>query len=174
MDPKTGTSILLGVGSNVKLTIDPLTGQAVPLPSAPNGAQAPDGAPQPIKIDIQISQLDVGELVVLFDGEVITDTVERRPKELVDMRNTPPGAILFEVDNRLDQSIDVQIIGSLRADPQNAGNLGLGATIAATTREPVATEFWAPFMGLTITATAAPTAGSVRVEAQALVEKRIA
>jgi hypothetical protein len=111
--------------------------------------------------------------VRLIDRLAITDTGSHRPNVLLNLNQAV--SWVFEVNNQLDQSVTIHLVGAFTDDPGNAGDVGLSATIAATTVEPVvldASNLWTPFSGLRAVCPVAPSAGFVTVRGAVQVERQ--
>jgi len=106
---------------------------------------------------------------VLFDAAEIRDTATHRPLVLLSLERGKVWA--FDADNRLDQAVTIAMVGSVNNDPANAGNIGISASLAAGTREPVINDTWAPYIGVTVAAAVAPTSGSITIRGQVQVEE---
>lgn len=106
---------------------------------------------------------DVIEPLRLMTSRPIRDTGVHLPDILMDVRAAVQWA--FWVENRLDQSITVRLIGNRTGAPLDAGTLGPSATVATVTNSPVAAsaDDWMPFLGLDVSAGTTPTSGTVTI-----------
>lgn len=98
---------------------------------------------------------------VLFDRKKIRDTGTYYPRLLLDLSNADGWG--FEVDNRHNQAMTVELIGGSGGSPASAGLVGVSATIASSTKEPVATNIWLPWLGIRVTYSASPTEGDLEI-----------
>lgn len=101
--------------------------------------------------------------VTLFDrfpaSRFGTDT--QFPVRLADLRKARYWS--FIIYNRLDQDLTVELLGSSDESLGNTGNVGISITASAGSTEPVATNVWLPFEGLSLEAAVAPASGDVTV-----------
>lgn len=155
-----GDDIMLGPGELrvIELVADMIGGRIAGAlsPSRVSPGQAIIGEKQP-------TVQDVIEPIKLFAALPILDTAVHLPDVLMDVRAAVQWA--FWVENRLDQSISVRLIGNRTGDPADAGTLGPSATIATMENQPVAAsaDDWMPFLGLDVAASVLPTSGTVTV-----------
>ena len=98
---------------------------------------------------------------VLFDREKIRDTSAHYPRLLISLADADAWG--FEVKNYHNQEATAELIGGGVNNPAAAGLLGSSATIAANTREPIATDIWFPWLGLRVTYATVPTTGELEV-----------
>lgn len=111
----------------------------------------------------------VKSVITLFNAVAIRDTVSHFPTALLDLRNARQWAM--EIDNSLDQNLTVELIGSITDRPDSAGDIGVNQVSTLGTFEPIATDSWAPFIGVRLIAATAPTSGLVTVRGQVQVEE---
>lgn len=102
------------------------------------------------------------EEFTVFHEERIRDTDSHRPVTLVRTR-TAQGRSLFRVRNDLDQQVTLTIVGDTVNNPGGAPDIGGATTIAANTEENIATDIWAPWIGLRAAAGTAPTSGDLTI-----------
>ena len=105
---------------------------------------------------------------LLFDAQDIRDVLTHRPLILLDLGLAKLWT--FEADNGLNQAVTIAMVGGLANDPAGVGNVGLSQSLAANTREPIISDTWAPYLGVTVLAALAPTTGSITIRGQVQVE----
>ena len=98
----------------------------------------------------------------LFDEESIRDTASHRPLTLVPTQRGQARS-LFRVRNGLDQSVTFTLVGDTVNDPAGAPDIGGATPIAAGSSENIATDIWAPWLGVRAAASVAPTTGTIDV-----------
>jgi hypothetical protein len=98
----------------------------------------------------------------LFDNREIRDTNLHVPEKLMDLANAQNWG--FTIYNNTDSQLTVQLVGGDMQNPESAGNIGLSINIVSHSSQPIATDIWMPWLGLSAQFVIAPTAGNCRID----------
>jgi hypothetical protein len=99
---------------------------------------------------------------LLFDRLTIRDIVNHFPLDMLPLAKARAWG--FTVYNDHNQALTVTLIGGSSPEPAANGAVAAGSSIAANTREPVATDVWLAFLGLRASYAIAPTDGTLTIE----------
>ena len=97
----------------------------------------------------------------LFLQQSIRDTLTAWPRTLINSR-VVNGRTFFTVRNGLNQSITLTFIGDMYNNP-SAADIGGATVLASSSSTTIATNVWAPWIGLRIVAASNPSSGTVDV-----------
>ncbi|MCI0441271.1 MAG: hypothetical protein L0177_19385, partial [Chloroflexi bacterium] len=103
----------------------------------------------------------VFQRILLFDRFQVRDTALKHPLRALDLRGADYWG--FDVLNEHDQTVLVELIGGDSRAPSSLGAIGVSASIAANTNEPIVTDIWIPTMAVRISYSTQPTAGQITV-----------
>jgi len=98
----------------------------------------------------------------LFANREIRDTDIHSPEKLLDLSNANNWG--FTVYNNTDSQLTVHLVGGDTQLPESAGNIGLSINIVSHSSQPIATNIWMPWIGLSAEFVIAPTAGNFRID----------
>ena len=144
-----GDMLLAAMAAKMGLTIEDVKRCAVGVRT-----MAESNTASQLEQRFQVEEVDILKPV----GLRVTDL--RYPDAMMPLGNARYWFIY--VTNGLDAEITVELQGSPDND-RRAPNLGASQVIAAGTPEPIATNLWAPWVGINVTPSAAPTSGEVRI-----------
>ena len=139
------------------------------IDTTPKRPAPPDMPGAPAAPALVIPRLALTPIVLLFDSLAIVDTVSHRPLALLDLRRAKQW--FFEIDNGLDQALTVTSVGAMLNDPAGAPTMEVAGSVAANSREAIVNDLFAPWVGVTLQASTAPTTGVVTVRGQVQVEE---
>ncbi|NIV33255.1 MAG: hypothetical protein GWN58_28560 [Anaerolineae bacterium] len=98
---------------------------------------------------------------IIFDQERIRDTDNRVGRAVLDLSNARHWG--FEVINDHDQAVDVELLAGGIRPASGLGLVGVSATIAANTTEPILTDVWARAMTVRVSYATPPSEGNLTV-----------
>lgn len=100
---------------------------------------------------------------VLFDQQLYKDTNYHYPPDhMMDLERARHWFVW--VNNTTDQDLLIEWIANVQDVPAGSGNSGLTDTVPTGTKMPVFANLWAPYVGIRIKHSTAPSSGYVQVE----------